>query len=47
MKPNEWQWPSQEDLDKMYAQAPENFGRMTDESLDEMSEHYKKERKEK
>lgn len=47
MKRNEDQWPSQEDLDKMHAQAPEGFNRATDESLDEMSDYYKKENKEK
>lgn len=47
MKRTEGQWPNQEDLDKMYSQAPENWNRMTDESLDEMSEHYKEENKKK
>ena len=46
MKQNKDKWPRQEEFNKAMEQAPEGFGRMTDEALDEMSEHYK-EKKEK
>lgn len=45
MKRSEGQWP--EDFDKAMEQAPEGWGRMTDEALDEMSEHYTNEEKKK
>lgn len=45
MNRNEGQWPSEQELHKAMEQAPENWNRMTDEALDEMSEHYKEKKK--
>lgn len=41
MKRSEGQWPTEDEFNKAMEQAPEGWNKMTDEALDEMSEHYK------